>query len=54
MYRLDLINGFPRGACGLSNDILDLGPDRLDLILGGSKNGEKLLTHQMFLVINPK
>ena len=41
MHPEDLINGCPRGACGLSNDILDLGPDRLDPVLGGSKNGQK-------------
>ena len=41
----DLIDECPRGACGLSNDILDLGPDRLGPVLGGSKNPEKIFGH---------
>ena len=38
MHPEDLRYGVCRGACGLSNDILDLGPDRLNPVLGGSKN----------------
>ena len=36
-YPEDLRCGLCRGAYGLSNDILDLGPDRLDRVLGGPK-----------------
>ena len=38
----DLTYDVCRRACGLSNDILDLVPDRLEPVLGGQKIGKKI------------